>query len=82
LRKILAALEKGDPIEAAGVVAEMKTVLKALPVEISERDADEAGLLLGRCVRLEQTLREGVLASMRQLGAARKLVVYRHGIGR
>ena len=82
LRKILAALERGEPIEAAAVVPEMKAVVRGLPTDIAEKDAEEAGQLLGRCAELECSLREEVLESMRQLGAARKSIAYRIVAGR
>ena len=77
LRRILAALERGDAIEAAAVVPEMDAVLRTLPADISEQDAESARRLLGRCVDLEQCLRGPVLDSLRQIGAARKARVYR-----
>ena len=77
LRRILASLEKCDPIEAATVVPAIYAVVREFPTDISERDAKEASQLLGRCVELESNLRKGVLESMRQLGAARRSVAYR-----
>jgi hypothetical protein len=77
LRKILALLEKGEAVEAAGVVAELNAIVRALPPDIAAKEAEEARLLLERCVALESSLREGVLASMRRLGAARKSIAYR-----
>ncbi len=77
LRKILALLENGDAINAAAVVPEMDAVLKSLPGEISQRDAEDARQLLRRCVDLEHGLRGPVLDSLRQMGAARKARAYR-----
>jgi len=77
LRRILASLEKGDPIEAAGMVPELNALVSTLPVNAPEKETENARQLLGRCAALEDSLRGQVVESMRRLGAVRKSMVYR-----
>ena len=77
LRRIATLLEKGEPVEAALVVAEMNELLPRLPQDIAEAELAEARNLLTRCEALERDLRRDVLGSLQLLAAARKSSIYR-----
>lgn len=79
LRRIAILLEKGEPIAAAAVVAEMNEIFPRLPAEIREEELQEAQGLLERCKELEQGLRHKVLASLQQLAATRRSRIYQWG---
>jgi len=77
LRKIAGLLEKGDPVEAATVVADMNELLPRLPSEMPAEQVSEARLLLLHCEELERGLRKIALASLQRLGATRRSMAYR-----
>jgi len=77
LRRIATLLEKGEPVEAALVVAEMNELLPRLPQDMAEAELNEAKNLLTRCEALERDLRKDVLGSLQLLAATRKSSIYR-----
>ena len=77
LRRIATLLEKGEPVEAAKVVAEMHQLLPRLPQEMAEAELDDARNLLARCEALEGDLRKDVLGALHVLAATRKSSIYR-----
>jgi len=77
LRRIAALLERGQPEEAATLVPEMLGMLPQVPLQLPQGKVDEAKDLLARCVGLEQSLRQGVLVSLRRLAATRRSSIYR-----
>ena len=82
LEAIAQFLEKGDPVSAAAVVAEMNDLFPNLPASMPADEAAEAHRLLQRCVDLEKEMRSDVVASLKRLGASRKAMTYRHrGLG-
>ena len=77
LLKMLGSLERGDPIEAVGMVSELNGIVRESPVDAPQEEVERARQLLVRCVELERSLRKQVIESMRRLGAVRKSMVYR-----
>ena len=82
LREITELMEKGQAVEAALAVAEMRELLPLLPLEMTTDELAEADRLLKRCVELEAGMREKVLASLQRLAATRKSLVYHRYGGR
>lgn len=80
LQRIADLLERGEPVAAAAIVAEMNDVFPRLPPDMPDDELVEARRLLDLCTALECGLRQNVLASLRRLAATRKALVYRqHG---
>jgi hypothetical protein len=69
-------LEKGEAVEAAAIVEEMKAVIARGPAAMTERELSEARSVLARCGSLEEGLRANTLASLQRLGALRRSRVY------
>jgi hypothetical protein len=77
LRRIVALLERGDRRGAAAEADVMRALIPELPRDMGGAEAAEARELLSRYGSLCQELRQGTLAAMRRVGAARQAARYR-----
>ncbi|MGD0835193.1 MAG: hypothetical protein ABSB49_00945 [Polyangia bacterium] len=77
LRRIVVLLEGGDRRGAAAEADVMRAVIPELPRDMAVAEAAEARQLVSRYGSLCQELRQGTLAALRRVGAARQAAGYR-----
>lgn len=76
LGRISALLETGDVTGAAALMEELNALTTGEPESMTAAEQEAAGRALGRCVILEDGMRQSTLEALRRLGATRRSHAY------